>query len=220
MGSVKVYSKEFNGKMGYDIEIINEEATVADYLNAINNYILEGKLTRRRSELGICEGCDVCCQERIPLTSIDMLQIMRATGESNLLAAMEANCHIVIDGPTIDITLPLYQDNKCNFLNTESRRCRIYTHRPMVCQTYICCPLSNRAKELRSLIVNLGEDELVRLWLNRLQEEAREVRVQEAYEADVNFDDWEINAFSFKERYQDITLKSLCSTELWQNLTT
>ncbi len=205
------------GKTGIDVVIHSEEATLADYLSVLEEYIEKGTYQRMRAETERCEGCDICCQERIPLTSLDVLILQRALAPDMTLGEfLKRFTNVSISGPIVDITLARHGDEKCIFLNRDTRRCLHYNERPLVCRTYICSLLSNRAKKLRDIIVNTGEDELVRLWLRSPAHDGPVIH--EAWDPEINEGDWSENSWSGKTAPQQVYLKDIVPANLWKEL--
>lgn len=217
---VRVFSREIEGQNGYDVEILSPQATVQDYLDGLNQLIEEGELSRLRCQVKICEGCDLCCSERIPLTSIDIFQIRqnKLISGNSLSEVINQCADVEVEPPWVDITLKIAKNSGCLFLNEQNKRCKNYAHRPLVCQTFICCPATERAQSLRSAIVNTGEDELVRLWLiEGLLTGEMPVSTGEMKKIDLI--DWEESVFTGKQEYNQILLKDLCPQRLWIELT-
>ncbi|KKM12243.1 hypothetical protein SY88_03500 [Clostridiales bacterium PH28_bin88] len=75
MQKVSVEPVPLGKHMGYDVRVLDEGATLQDYLAGMEEAIEKLPLTRRRCLGNGCRGCDACCGERIPLTSIDLLRI-------------------------------------------------------------------------------------------------------------------------------------------------
>jgi len=223
MNSPKVITRlaDVKGKTGLDILIADHKSSVADYLSAVDEFAPVGR-SRNKLSSG-CFGCFACCQERIPLTSIDYEQIFShhliKSVEHNWPRFLDKISLITVVGRRVDITLRLDRGGMCIFLDRNKGLCTIYPIRPLVCRTYICAPLSKNAADLRELIVNQGEDELVRLWLeDALHAEAMPV-YHEGDQADIRIEDWRENPFSGKKEYRDILLKDLCPPGLWRRLT-
>lgn len=216
---VRVFTVEVKGQKGYDVEVLSPEATVQDYLDGLNRLIEEGGLARLRCAIKLCAGCDRCCAERIPLTSIDVFQLRQAQGiGGNSLYQVLSRCaEVEVESPWVDITLSRDGSGACLFLNKENRHCKIYAHRPLVCQTFICSPATERAKSLRSTVVNTGEDELVRLWLMEGMLTGS-LLVNKGGAKDLSLTDWEENPFTGKLNYGQILLKDLCPEKLWSAL--
>jgi Fe-S-cluster containining protein len=190
--AVKVIAKTFLDRIGYDLQIVDENASLQDYLEALNQHFLEGELTRTRYATSKCEGCDSCCSERIPLTNIDILMLQKgleAQGEKRALEeVVRRYAYVVAEGSVVDITLARDELGRCIFLNPETRKCKIYSFRPLVCQTFICSPSTSAARELRQTVVNLGEDQLVKWCLTNIPWERL---FNQVWEPEISLDDWE-----------------------------
>ena len=115
---------------------------------------------------------------------------------------------VIVSGPVVDIVLRRTRQDNCVFLDPRTRLCTVYAQRPLVCRTFICSPATKRAAQLRELVVNQGEDELVRRWLS-----------EQANQRGPRIEDYPPSAFTGKNRYGDVLLKELCSPSLWHRLT-
>lgn len=233
---LKIVPEDFeNGGPGYRAVLTGEEGSgevsVQDYLDALNDAIIALDLFRARgTENRECKGCDTCCGERMPLTAIDLINLAKSpiireifkekggSGEEILIKMIKRFCHIYVSGRAVDITLRLGADGKCPFLNRQSGTCSLYDFRPFVCQTYICCPASQEALELREAVVNAGEDELVRIWLNYAREAGIFLWYDAADAPEVDLKDWTPGSFTGKEAYHQILLKEVLSPDLLAKL--
>jgi hypothetical protein len=217
--SVKIITKSFPQGKGYDLQIMDEKASLQDYLGALNKHILEAELTRTRQKVNKCEGCDGCCSERIPLTSIDVYMLqqgLKPKGETKTLAEIiRRYAYVQAEGRVVDITLARNEDGKCVFLNPDTKKCRIYPFRPLVCQTFICCPVSSRARRLRETVVNQGEDQLVKWCLSNIPWDKL---FNEVWEPEISLADWEDTPFRDRFTYGSVLIKDICKPELWQQL--
>lgn len=215
---MKVKIVKTSGNKGYDVVIVNNDAVVQDYLDAINTFIEENTQEP-------CRGCDECCWERIPLTSIDVLNYMNKSAvklelELNwpLLDFIKRYCYVYVEGRVVDISLAYTLEGACAFLNQNQKICTDYTARSLVCQSFVCLESSERAAELRSQLVNTGMDELVRLWLAQNKLAGKKPYVHEAHKPEIRPEDYQDNAFSNKVSYRDILLRDVCSKELWKEI--
>lgn len=219
---VQITVVKFGRENGYDVKINDEYASVQDYLNALNKAIETLPLTRARSGRKDCAGCDLCCAERAPLTWIDVINLKRHFNikerHFDIQALLKKIGYTVIDGPVVDIMLRRGKDNKCIFLHKEKKLCNIYQFRPLVCQAFICAPSTRRAIWLWELVVNKGEDELVRRWLLEAQRTGRNLIYDKGYNPGPCLSDWEPTPFSNKYSYREVLLKDLCSQKLWKLL--
>ena len=231
MTPIEILPVRFDGKgLGYDIRINRGDVSVQEYLEALNEALLHLKLSRFRDDRGICRGCDGCCGERIPLTSVDVemlsespkareyLSLTSGGNKDKLGQLLRRFCHIYVDGSSVDVTLRLTQENKCVFLNRDEKTCSIYDYRPLVCQTYFCCPVSPEASEVRAVLVNAGEDELVRRWLYLALESPGEFWYDEADDPNINPEDWVAGPFFEKRSYEEILLKEVLPVDLWDRI--
>ncbi|MEW5954052.1 MAG: YkgJ family cysteine cluster protein [Bacillota bacterium] len=203
---------ELQGVQGFDVKIIEAGATAEDYLTALNNLIEGGSLYRARNNVNSCYGCDLCCRERAPLTLIDVQAL--APGADSVQEALAGFARIVVSGPVVDIVLGRTSQGKCVFLNPRTRLCTVYEHRPLVCRTFICSPATKRATLLRELIVNKGEDELVRRWLAEQEGQGK----SPGGATRPGIEDYPPSAFIGKNSYGEVLLRDLCSPSLWRRL--
>lgn len=211
---VQVVPVDFKGRRGYDILIKYENATVQDYIDALDWFIENSECFRSRNpQKENCVGCDLCCQERIPVTLVDALKI----SEHNLSDAFKDLLHVYVEDRVVDITMGLNEEGRCRFLDRETGRCRNYSNRPLVCHTFICCPSSGRARQLREEVVNSGEDELVRSWFGIKTANGLPV-IHEGIDPNPDIKDYQKTPFYGVGDYQQIKLKNICSPGLWKKL--
>jgi len=217
---VLVTPKRFGNKWGYDLAVTDSRASVQDYLNALNRVIEEFPLSRGRKKVRACAGCDLCCAERAPLTWIDVLRLQEYLGfaDLSLQEVLDKVGYIVVDGPVVDIMLRRDSDERCIFFNRQNRLCTIYPARPLVCQTFICCPGTRRAAGVRETVVNCGEDELVRRWLMQAREKGEKPGIHEGHRPSPRLVDWPPNGFSGKKHYRQVLLKEICPPETWRQV--
>lgn len=210
--SVQAHYWRVNDKYGYDLRILSPGATVADYITAIEG-LEPDRLYRHCNPKGCCLGCDHCCGGRLPLTSLDLLELQRGLKELTgrdipLPKVLQNYCQVEVEGRAVDITLRTDAEGFCILLEPRQRRCRIYRHRPLICRTYFCAPVTRPARLLREKIVNKGEDDLVRYWLAGRGE----------LPPGIHPSDWTPTPFTGSRSYKDIALKDLCPAGLWQML--
>ncbi len=58
--------KGSDGMLNYDVQILDQQASVQDYLDALNDF--------QEEKVAPCDGCSNCCWERVPLTAPDVLR--------------------------------------------------------------------------------------------------------------------------------------------------
>lgn len=135
----------------YDVCLLDEDATVADYIRLLDEFLDE--------KVAPCLGCDLCCSQRIPLTLPDIYTYAGKEKES-IAAFLEEKAEIRRDGRAVDIKVAQRENGSCVFLDEEHHRCADHPHRSLVCHTYICLPQTARARDLREELINGGEDAL------------------------------------------------------------
>lgn len=214
---VVVNVKKIKGHTGYDIVINDDSASVQNYLDAFNRAIIELPISRVRTNQKDCKGCDLCCAERAPLTWIDVINLKTALKlkREPLNRVLKNISYIVVDGPVVDIMMRRGKDNKCIFLDRQNKLCKIYHFRPLVCQVFICAPGSNAARWLWEIIVNQGEDELVRRWLLDARSKKTLPVFDKGFRPRPKISDWHPTAFAGKKSYREVLIKNICPPELW-----
>lgn len=212
---VKIFKKT---KQMYDLQILQESATIQDYLDAINRFIEENMEPP-------CRGCDECCWERIPLTHIDVLNYINRLGEElylerewPLLDFLDQYTYIYAEGGAVDISLGFTPEGACHFLNQGERICNSYGARSLVCQSFICMEGSQTVQEFRSQLVNQGMDELVRQWMIQCKAAGINLFYHEENGANPQLEDYPKSGFTGKTKYNEVILKEVCSPEVWQKL--
>ncbi|MCR4418961.1 MAG: YkgJ family cysteine cluster protein [Clostridia bacterium] len=142
-----------------------------------------------------------------------------AAGETagRALKAVRAYGWVGVWGRAVDITLRRGEEGECVLLDRQAGLCRRYDLRPLVCRTYLCSPVTRRARRLRETLVNLGQDELVRLLLECAGPEG--FPINEADAPDLRPEDWtDKNAFSGKTDYGQVLLREVLPARLWQEV--
>lgn len=186
----------------YDLEALNPEATVSEYEQAVSQVLAVPDAIHKYSDS--CVGCGICCGGRLPLTAVDLYRLK----EGGLGIALPLDNWVASYGLVqrqkgcFDITLRLDEYGTCALWDRKAGLCSVYASRPLICRTHICAPLSWRAAEVRTQIVNAGEDELVRM-LGLLTGIAR---------------DGELQPFMGALDYNGVLLKDVCSSRLWHCL--
>ncbi len=62
--------KGSDGMLNYDVQVLDQEANIQDYLDALNDF--------QEEKVAPCDGCSNCCWERVPLTAPDVLRYAAA----------------------------------------------------------------------------------------------------------------------------------------------
>lgn len=214
MGKVKVIPTMVKGRWGYDITIEGDDATVQDYIDGLDDFIEQEKCFRSRNQgAQTCFACNLCCQERIPVTIVDALKL----GGGDLAKSLTKLLHVYVEEMVVDITMGLDDRGRCRFLDPEKGICSYYSNRPLVCHTFICCPSTTEAKQLREEIVNAGEDELVRSWFGIKGSDGLPP-IHEAFQPQADIRDYAQTPFFGRTNYNQVKLKEICSPKLWQKL--
>jgi len=183
-----------NGDLCQDVQCIPKDASVNDLLAAFERFCAE--------KTASCYGCVGCCQERVPVTSLDaqmLLQILPEE-ERNLSKLCEKLLDIELfpDG-AVDIRLKRDADGCCILMDKENSCCSKHIYRTFACASHYCLSRSAKLDDIRSAVVNQGMDELVR----RLY--------AEGLLPEININDYPANSFTEKCSYDDILLYELIS---------
>ncbi len=218
---VEIQVRNIKGQAGYDVAVRRPDATVEDYLTALDRAIAGAGLYRGRAPgRNSCRGCDRCCAERLPLTWIDYLNLRAAVApDTDLETFLATYGHVLVDGPAVDITLAADAEGRCCFLEPVYGTCRVYPARPLTCRTFICCPSTPRSRRLRAVLVNRGEDELVRQWLLVARNRGKPPLIHEGYRPRPRLTDWPPTPFAGRTAYREVPLKAVCPPDLWRQLT-
>lgn len=191
----------------FDIEILDPEATAGEFEEECRDLFSEDHIIRKYSDS--CIGCSICCSERIPITTIDLIRI--AAGDRNPQSVDEMDIKKLADdivtvtrfGSCIDVTMKVDEWGICRFWVKDKGICSIYRYRPFACRTYICAPVSRRFEELRTQIINQGQDGLVSLMFC-------DKEIDDLYKFK--------NTFADARKYHDIKLRDICNKRLWRML--
>ena len=176
----------------YDLDVRDPEATVADYERVVEQVLAAPDAIHKYSDN--CIGCGVCCGGRLPLTAADLYRLKKG----GLGAALPPDRWVSTYGSAqrqrgcLDITLRLDKYETCALWDRKAGLCSVYASRPLICRTHVCAPLSWRAAEIRTQIVNAGEDELVSMLSSQ--------------------------PFAGVIDYTGVLLKDVCSSRLWRCL--
>lgn len=136
----------------YDVAILDENATVGQYIDLLDAFLEE--------KVAPCIGCDLCCKQRIPLTLPDLYAYAGGKRE-DIEAFLKEKAVIRKSGVVYDIQLAQRDDGSCIYLDRQNQCCLDHGHRSLVCHTYICLPQTKRARDLREELINNGEDALI-----------------------------------------------------------
>lgn len=182
----------------YDVRLLNENATVGDYIRLLDEFLDE--------KVAPCLGCDLCCSQRIPLTLPDIYTY--AGRERNSIAAfLKEKAEVRYNGKAVDIKLAQRKDDSCIFLDRENQKCSDHIHRSLTCHTYICLPQTPRAREMREELINKGEDALVAALYNLNLLEGRE-----------RAENYPINPFWQDKSFDEILLRDVLSPSVYAAL--
>lgn len=200
---------------GYELQSIKSDASIQDLLNDLNSYFEVARLDRAwPGDRCVCKGCDYCCHEPLPLTSVDVINLGRALGIT--FEKVFDYLWVEVEQHVVDITLRRVGGDRCIFLSSEET-CSIYNFRPFVCQTYLCCPTGPLLEQVRSEIVNTGMDDLVRRSLQAFIKQGG-MPANRSRHPRLRLEHWPRNAFSDKESYSQIPLKKVLTSGLHRTL--
>lgn len=213
---IKVFLAEFDeGSFGYDLQVLDEAATVGDYLDAVEEF--------QAHTLADCYGCDGCCHERVPLMLCDFYYSGYYENGGRSLAEWLAASGAVLEfiGEAVDLQLARKADGACRWLDEEKKCCSAHKWRTFACRSHCCLVKSDRAEALRAVIINSGEDELVRRLLAELAAAGKQDYLPDGTRlAEVNADDYLSNGFSglAGEDWRAALLRDFVDAEQWADL--
>lgn len=211
MNKVRIVKKNIKGMPGYDLSFTDRNVTVGEYLDAMNSFIETGAIARLwPADRSQCQGCDLCCHEPLPVTSIDVMNLCKATDTD--FTAVFRYLWVEARDQCIDITLRRGAGESCTFLQADGT-CRIYPYRPFTCQTYVCCQTSEKAELLRSRVVNAGMDELIRSSIPAFKTTGRRLPLNQSRQAIIRISDWPENCFTGKTNYYQVRLRELLTSD-------
>jgi Fe-S-cluster containining protein len=198
---VRTLSVDLDRGLGLDVAILDEAATVADLCEAYaaasddENLDKEERFFPGGPQRGTCFGCTFCCGRfNIFLSMIDVLQLSMAEGISR--DEFIAYCTTYEPWKVDRMRLA---DPVSYCLREDNQGCRKYEIRPLICRLFICCPHTERARQLIAAVNRLAEEDLVN-WRNQRPDPA--------------------NPFHGKFSYSQIRLRDCVSDELWHDLFT
>lgn len=213
---IKVFLAEFDeGSFGYDLQILDESATVGDYLAAVEAF--------QAKTMADCFGCDGCCHERVPLMLCDFYYSRYfAEGGRSLAQWLErSGARLEFCGEAVDLQLARKPNGACFYLDEEQKCCAAHMYRTFACRSHCCLVKSERAEAIRALIINSGEDELVRRLLQELSAEQKPDFLPEQNRLqNVLPEDYLPNGFTplAGEDWRKAKLADFADSELWAEL--
>lgn len=216
MPKVQFTKTMLKGMAGFDLQVKSGNASIQEFLDAMNEFVEKAALPRLwPPNCSNCYGCNLCCHEPLPVTSIDVENICRAL-QIDFIESFKY-LWVQVQGNVVDITLKRKKGHNCIFLNQEGI-CKIYSARPFLCQSFICSNVPESLNEIRSQIVNQGMDELVRKAIMAFKSRGKAIPVNLGSTRYVNLNDWPRNCFSDKKSYSKILLKNVLSSDLMRVL--
>ena len=212
MGNIEIGLYTSGNNRGGTISRIDRAVTVQDYLDAVNDFIVSAPLDRLWGKRGdSCRGCDYCCHEPLPVTSIDVLNLITATKKS--FTEVFSYLWVEVRGELVDITLRRDKKQSCCFLSPQGT-CTIYSHRPLVCQTYICFVTTPEMEDIRGILVNSGMDDLIRRAIIDFAQIGRTIPINKGVKPKISLKDWPPNIYSGKNSYRQIELSQVLPARL------
>lgn len=214
--SIGLIRCQINSLPGFDVRFTSPKVTLGQLLEEINRFYAEDGLPRLWPEdRNDCRGCDLCCHEPLPITSIDA-DLIRDYLRLDA-AGLFGHLWVEEQDHAVDITLRRGKGGRCTFLSMEGT-CRIYPVRPFACQTYLCCRTSDNFENLRSQVINTGMDELVRSSIEVFRQQGRSLPVNQGRTSRVVASHWLCNCFTGKNRYDQIRIIKVLSSDLWRSM--
>lgn len=226
---IKFEIQDIKGKKGLRLIVLDPTASVQDLLDAIQPFSDEVSIHKDYLEdgHGTCRGCQVnCCRESFVIPDIisfhGLLDYLQLTAVDFLDGYFDA--HKVKNG------LPRLISGPCIFLKEDI--CSVYPYRTLICQLYICTPMTGDTEELVYSVVGAGIGELIR--------NGREQAFLPAW-PDENNCGWQLssaltgydrifvklleqwvdhpaNPFRDAKSYAEVKLKAVCPPDTWLRL--
>lgn len=213
MKKLQLQKENLGGLPGYELRIKDREINIKEMLDELNSFFAQAGVERLWHNGGdSCYGCNRCCYEPLPVTSIDVYNLCQACNAS--IVDIYRCLYVEVKQGIIDVTLRRSKKEKCIFLNNKGK-CQVYDKRPFLCQTYICCQTTAAVEEMRSQIVNQGMDELIRLSLAAFQGGDLPFPVDRGKRAEIDPVQWCSNVFTGKRSYSQLRLREVLSSDLW-----
>lgn len=185
--------------LGLDILVTDEQATVEDLVQAYAAASDDEQLAKLQRSFptvephGTCFGCTYCCHRfSIFLARLDVLRL--ATGEGVSPEEFIAFC-TAYEPWKVDRLRLVDPASYC--LREDDLGCGKYLDRPLICRLFICCPHTDRARQLIGEVNRWAEEDLVNWRFGRVDTD---------------------NPFTDKFAYAQVLLKDCVSSELWQQL--
>lgn len=198
--------------LGMDLQILDDTATLADFLVALDDFAA--------AYIADCRGCDGCCRERAPLIAADIpaLAALLPPTPYPAHAVCAAFAELSVDQTGVaDICLCRDEDGACRLLDTDHKWCKAHGARTFACRSHFCLPRSDVFALFREEVVNTGENELTRLLIAEEANGAPPLSGQ-PLAALVNPADYPANAQSQKKSYDQIVIRETIDAALWQQL--
>ena len=152
-----VFTKELYGQTGLDLCILDDEATVADLVDALAPMSEDPAVHKsyHPQHHGSCCGCkDNCCTNSLIAPDLKSLSNLAQLRGLSLKELVDQTC----DAQALERGYLLLRSFPCLFL--EKDRCTIYPYRPLICRLFICTQLTETFQELIFRILGRGICEL------------------------------------------------------------
>lgn len=231
--AVRIFPYEIEGETGLDVDVLSEEATVADLLAAMQAPADDKSILKpfHKQRYARCAGCiNNCCKYNC--ITVDLIAALALASRLRLDLAKFALDYLMLSP---DLPYPEFGRRPCPFL--QDNRCTAYAERALICRLYLCTPMTDRLEQLRSAVSFAGEaalrQRLVDLGLapaNWTAEVRRQVLRSRYRRGEITKEQWlelseqleiqlEHNPFQGGRGYDDVRLRECCTDRLWQQLT-
>jgi len=212
--SIKIARKHIDGELGLVLVALGKAATVADlfipYQHGADDPLLPKRDHPRR--LAPCAGCSNSCCRRYAvmpdILTVRMLQkqVFGTVGAETFKQVVLRYLQLKTDQP-----FAVFRGNPCPFLAGDL--CTIYENRPAYCRFFLCVPSCESLERLKGSVLLLGE--------LALREQLISANLEPAH---WRGERWSpaglpsLNPFVEATSYDEVTLQSCCSEELWLEL--
>lgn len=214
--------RQINGQPGLVLVRLDESATVADLLAALQPFSDDPAIHKQYlpAGCGTCRACPVnCCRASYVIP--DKISFLKLVDHLGVTPADFFDRFIDLERRKFG--LPRLLSRPCIFLQNDI--CSVYPCRTLICQLYFCTPMEGDTEELIYSVVCAGIAELVR-WAR----EAGWLTAQPDGVPPSGYDrlfmdlikqwlDKPDNPFQGAESYSEVKLAGVCPPQIWRRLT-
>ncbi|NLU50078.1 MAG: YkgJ family cysteine cluster protein [Syntrophomonadaceae bacterium] len=153
MARVRVYKGQENGKLGVGVKVLDEQATLADLLEAWQPLCDDTGIYKAYAagNYAACKGCQVnCCKQAYVVP--DLVALLKISSYLKISPAEFARDYL--DTDKLALGIPRLRTSPCIFLREGV--CSIYPVRTLICRFYLCTHILGETEELIYSITMAG----------------------------------------------------------------